>query len=91
MDTLPTTQLKTVTDAFDYKGFPAERSKTGGWTSASMILGLTNSPLPTSLYICLVSRWIYQNHGEWHTHHDTKHRFYLFFVVIQNVKYHRNS
>ncbi|KAK2372279.1 protein NRT1/ PTR FAMILY 6.3 [Trifolium repens] len=39
MDTLPTTQLKTVTDAFDFKGFPAERSKTGGWTSASMILG----------------------------------------------------
>ncbi|GAU20735.1 hypothetical protein TSUD_231490 [Trifolium subterraneum] len=39
MDTLPTTQFKTVTDAFDYKGFPAERSKTGGWTSASMILG----------------------------------------------------
>ncbi|PNX86679.1 nitrate transporter, partial [Trifolium pratense] len=39
MDTLPTTQLKTVTDAFDYKGFPAEKSKTGGWTSASMILG----------------------------------------------------
>ncbi|CAL5187625.1 unnamed protein product [Lathyrus oleraceus] len=39
MDTLPTTQEKTVSHAFDYNGFPAERSKTGGWTSASMILG----------------------------------------------------
>jgi len=42
MDTLPTTQDKIVPDAYDCKGFPAERSKTGGWTSASMILGLTN-------------------------------------------------
>jgi len=42
MGTLPTTQEKIVPDAYDCKGFPAERSKTGGWTSASMILGLTN-------------------------------------------------
>lgn len=44
MDSLPTTtqQEKIVPDAYDCKGFPAERSKTGGWTSASMILGLTN-------------------------------------------------
>ncbi|CAK8539466.1 unnamed protein product [Lathyrus sativus] len=39
MGTLPIAQEKTVSHAFDYKGFPAERSKTGGWTSASMILG----------------------------------------------------
>ncbi|KAH9777326.1 protein NRT1/ PTR FAMILY 6.3 [Citrus sinensis] len=30
---------KTLPDAWDYKGRPAERSKTGGWTSAAMILG----------------------------------------------------
>lgn len=39
MDTLPTTQGKTVHDAWDCRGCPAERSKTGGWTAASMILG----------------------------------------------------
>lgn len=30
----------TVADAFDYKGFPADRSKTGGWVPAALILGL---------------------------------------------------
>lgn len=30
----------TVVDAVDYKGFPAGRSKTGGWTPAALILGL---------------------------------------------------
>lgn len=39
MGTLPTTQGKTIPDAWDYKGNPAESSKTGGWTAASMILG----------------------------------------------------
>ncbi|CAL1375703.1 unnamed protein product [Linum trigynum] len=29
----------TLPDAWDYKGRPAARSKTGGWTSAAMILG----------------------------------------------------
>ncbi|KAL2901699.1 Protein NRT1/ PTR FAMILY 6.3 [Bienertia sinuspersici] len=29
----------TVSDAWDYKGRPADRSKTGGWQSAAMILG----------------------------------------------------
>ncbi|KAL8483774.1 hypothetical protein ACS0TY_026455 [Phlomoides rotata] len=28
----------TVADAVDYKGFPAERSKTGGWVTAALIL-----------------------------------------------------
>ncbi|KAJ7944762.1 protein NRT1/ PTR FAMILY 6.3-like [Quillaja saponaria] len=37
--TLPQTQGKTIPDAWDYKGSPAERSKTGGWTAAAMILG----------------------------------------------------
>ncbi|XP_009333599.2 protein NRT1/ PTR FAMILY 6.3 [Pyrus x bretschneideri] len=38
--TLPDTQGKiTLPDAWDYKGRPAERSKTGGWTAATMILG----------------------------------------------------
>ncbi|RVW16773.1 hypothetical protein CK203_076455 [Vitis vinifera] len=27
-----------VSDAFDYKGAPADRAKTGGWVSAAMIL-----------------------------------------------------
>lgn len=27
-------------DAWDYKGCPAKRSTTGGWTSAALILGL---------------------------------------------------
>ncbi|KAH9777325.1 protein NRT1/ PTR FAMILY 6.3 [Citrus sinensis] len=39
MTELPQTQGKTLPDAWDYKGRPAERSKTGGWTSAAMILG----------------------------------------------------
>ncbi|XP_061348207.1 protein NRT1/ PTR FAMILY 6.3-like [Gastrolobium bilobum] len=39
MSTLPQTQDQTIPDAWDYKGRPAERSKTGGWTSAAMILG----------------------------------------------------
>ncbi|XP_077235453.1 nitrate transporter 1.1 [Tasmannia lanceolata] len=30
----------TLSDAWDYEGRPAERSKTGGWTSAAMILGV---------------------------------------------------
>ncbi|CAL9029475.1 unnamed protein product [Prunus brigantina] len=38
--TLPETQEKlTLPDAWDFKGRPAERSKTGGWTAAAMILG----------------------------------------------------
>jgi len=40
MKTLPQTPGKTIPDACDYKGHPAERSKTGGWTAAAMILGL---------------------------------------------------
>jgi len=30
----------TVADAVNYKGFPADRSKTGGWVPAALILGL---------------------------------------------------
>ncbi|PNY13812.1 nitrate transporter [Trifolium pratense] len=30
----------TVGDAVDYKGFPADRSKTGGWVTAALILGI---------------------------------------------------
>ena len=29
----------TVADAVDYNGFPADRSKTGGWVPAALILG----------------------------------------------------
>lgn len=38
-DSLPQTQGKTLSDAWDYKGRPADRLKTGGWASAAMILG----------------------------------------------------
>ncbi|KAF8380485.1 hypothetical protein HHK36_027972 [Tetracentron sinense] len=41
---LSQTEEKTLSDAWDYKGRPAERSKTGGWTSAAMILGISPSP-----------------------------------------------
>nr|WNH14547.1 NRT1 [Betula platyphylla] len=37
--TTPEKQGKTLPDAWDYKGRPAERSETGGWTAAAMILG----------------------------------------------------
>ncbi|KAJ3671211.1 hypothetical protein LUZ60_008637 [Juncus effusus] len=30
----------TVADAVDYKGFPADKSKTGGWVTAALILGI---------------------------------------------------
>ncbi|GLT53402.1 hypothetical protein SLA2020_266740 [Shorea laevis] len=39
MGALPEKQGKTLPDAWDYKGRPAERSETGGWTAAAMILG----------------------------------------------------
>ncbi|KAL1371221.1 hypothetical protein HN51_001445 [Arachis hypogaea] len=39
MATLSQTQGETIPDAWDYKGRPAERSKTGGWAAAAMILG----------------------------------------------------
>jgi hypothetical protein len=50
MSGLLQTQGKTLPDAWDYKGRPAERSKTGGWTAAAMILGLTSTPSPTHFY-----------------------------------------
>ncbi|XP_058734292.1 protein NRT1/ PTR FAMILY 6.3-like [Vicia villosa] len=37
--TLPETQGETVPDAWDFKGHPADRAKTGGWASSAMILG----------------------------------------------------
>lgn len=37
--------LTVVADAVDYKGFPADRTKTGGWVPAALILGsLLNLP-----------------------------------------------
>ncbi|CAL5198019.1 unnamed protein product [Lathyrus oleraceus] len=39
MNTLPQTQGQTVPDAWDSKGRPADRSKTGGWATSAMILG----------------------------------------------------
>ncbi|KAE9614216.1 hypothetical protein Lal_00016697 [Lupinus albus] len=39
MSSLPQTHGETVPDAWDCKGRQAERSKTGGWIAAAMILG----------------------------------------------------
>ncbi|XP_028790966.1 protein NRT1/ PTR FAMILY 6.3-like [Neltuma alba] len=39
MSSLPETMSETVPDAWDFKGRPALRSKSGGWTAAAMILG----------------------------------------------------
>ncbi|KAE9597705.1 hypothetical protein Lal_00041505 [Lupinus albus] len=39
MSSVPETHRETIPDAWDYKGQPAERSKTGGWIAAAMILG----------------------------------------------------
>ncbi|OWM88385.1 protein NRT1/ PTR FAMILY 6.3-like [Punica granatum] len=50
---LPETQGKTLSDAWDYKGRPADRSKTGGWTSAAMILGVEAIERLTTLGIAV--------------------------------------
>ncbi|WCJ25969.1 Major facilitator superfamily protein [Euphorbia peplus] len=50
---LPQTQGKTLPDAWDYKGRPAERSRTGGWTSAAMILGVEGCERLTTLGIAV--------------------------------------
>lgn len=52
---LPQTQGKTLPDAWDYKGCPADRSKTGGWIAAAMILGTPQITLLLSLLIPLIS------------------------------------
>lgn len=36
----------TIPDAVDYKGYPADSSKTGGWVPAALILGM---------FICLTT------------------------------------
>ncbi|XWS49086.1 hypothetical protein CRYUN_Cryun13aG0133400 [Craigia yunnanensis] len=50
---LPVTQGKTLPDAWDYKGRPAERSMSGGWTSAAMILGVEACERLTTLGIAV--------------------------------------
>ncbi|KAE8657356.1 Protein NRT1/ PTR FAMILY 6.3 [Hibiscus syriacus] len=50
---LPITQGKTLPDAWDYRGKPAERSKSGGWTSAAMILGVEACERLTTLGIAV--------------------------------------
>ncbi|KAK8485360.1 hypothetical protein V6N13_097531 [Hibiscus sabdariffa] len=50
---LPITQEKTLHDAWDYKGRPAERSKSGGWASAAMILGVEGCERLTTLGIAV--------------------------------------
>ncbi|KAF9617507.1 hypothetical protein IFM89_036711 [Coptis chinensis] len=43
----------TLTDAWNYKGNPAERSKSGGWISAAMILGVELCERLTTLGIAV--------------------------------------
>ncbi|GLT78381.1 hypothetical protein SLA2020_499190 [Shorea laevis] len=50
---LPQTQGKTISDAWDYKGCPADLSKTGGWISAAMILGVELRERLTTLGIAV--------------------------------------
>ncbi|CBI31901.3 unnamed protein product, partial [Vitis vinifera] len=50
---LPQTQGDTILDAWDYKGRPAERSRTGGWMSAAMILGVEACERLTTLGIAV--------------------------------------
>ncbi|CAH1415657.1 unnamed protein product [Lactuca virosa] len=51
---LPESQMvKTLPDAWDYKGRPAPRSTTGGWTSAAMILGVEACERLTTLGIAV--------------------------------------
>ncbi|KAL8153770.1 hypothetical protein V2J09_011530 [Rumex salicifolius] len=52
--TLPETQANdTVDDAWNYKGRPALRSKSGGWISAAMILGVEGNERLTTLGIAV--------------------------------------
>ncbi|KAE8671544.1 Protein NRT1/ PTR FAMILY 6.3 [Hibiscus syriacus] len=69
---VPITQGKTLPDAWDYRGKPADSSNSGGWTSAAMILGteacerLTTATsattvtnfLGTSFLLCLLGGFI---------------------------------
>lgn len=50
---LPQTQPKQLLDAWDYKGLPADRFRTGGWTSAAMILGVEACERLTTLGIAV--------------------------------------
>ncbi|CAA2986164.1 NRT1 PTR FAMILY -like [Olea europaea subsp. europaea] len=53
---LPETQqeaAETVPDAWDYKGRPAQKSSSGGWTSAAMILGVEACERLTTLGIAV--------------------------------------
>lgn len=53
-----------VSDAVDYKGFSADRSKTGGWVPAALILGLaplTLHLLFSSIHISLPLKCIFKN------------------------------
>ncbi|XP_022732561.1 protein NRT1/ PTR FAMILY 6.3-like [Durio zibethinus] len=50
---VPVIQGETLPDAWDYKGCPAERSKSGGWTSTAMILGVEACERLTTLGIAV--------------------------------------
>ncbi|KAE8683799.1 Protein NRT1/ PTR FAMILY 6.3 [Hibiscus syriacus] len=50
---LPIIQGKTLSDAWNYRGKPADRSNSGGWTSAAMILGTEACERLTTLGIAV--------------------------------------
>ncbi|KAF4360463.1 hypothetical protein F8388_001934 [Cannabis sativa] len=50
---LPQTQGKTLPDSWDCKGRPSERSRSGGWASAAMILGVEACERLTTLGIAV--------------------------------------
>ncbi|KAK6947605.1 Proton-dependent oligopeptide transporter family [Dillenia turbinata] len=50
---LPQTQSETLPDAWDHKGRPADRSKTGGWIISAMILGVEAMERLTTLGIAV--------------------------------------
>ena len=63
---LPETKSQTLLDAWDFQGRPADRSKTGGWASAAMILCKYNNThlvryklIRNGLELISVSSWMY--------------------------------
>ncbi|KAE8671760.1 14 kDa proline-rich protein DC2.15-like [Hibiscus syriacus] len=74
---VPITQGKTLPDAWDYRGKPADSSNSGGWTSAAMILGTEACErLTTHLLFALSARWFHHRHFPWQIshHRNLRHR-----------------
>lgn len=79
-----TNEGKILSDAWDYKGRPAEKSKTGGWTSAAMILG------PHQALPCSVSVTRKHPNSIW-VHITITIHLHFFFVVVVVVGFYRGG